>query len=105
MRKSDIAAQVADRTGLSRTEAADAVDAVLEAGTEALSRREEVRIAGFGLFATRYLPARAGRNPRTGEPVCRNSGLNWMKYDQTAIMRCYQFSISYFNDLPNYPRI
>ena len=69
MRKSDIAAQVADRTGLSRTEAAGAVDAVFEAVTEALARREKVRIAGFGLFATRYRPARAGRNPRTGEPV------------------------------------
>ena len=69
MKKSDIAAQVADRTGLSRTDAAGAVDAVFEAVIEALARREQVRIAGFGLFATRYRPARAGRNPRTGEPV------------------------------------
>ena len=63
MKKSDIAAQVADRTGLSRTDAAgavDAVDAVFEAVIEALARREQVRIAGFGLFATRY-PARPCR--------------------------------------------
>jgi DNA-binding protein HU-beta len=69
MKKSDIAAQVTDRTGLSRTDAAGAVDAVIEAIAEALVRREQVRIAGFGLYATRDRPARAGRNPRTGEPV------------------------------------
>ena len=67
MEKSDIAAQVADRSGLSRTDATGAVDAVFEAVIEALARREQVRIAGFGLFATRCRPARAGRNPRMGE--------------------------------------
>ena len=45
------------------------MDAVFEAVIEALARREQVRIAGFGLFATRCRLARAGRNPRTGEPV------------------------------------
>ena len=69
MRKFDIAAQVADRTGLRRTEAAGAVDAVLEAVTEALAQREDFRVAGFGLFASRYRAVRAGHNPRTGEPV------------------------------------
>ena len=69
MKKSDIAAQVADRSGLSRTDATGAVDAVFEAVIEALARREQVRIAGFGLFATRCRPARAGRNPRMGELV------------------------------------
>lgn len=69
MRKSDIAARVVDRTGMSRADAAGAVDAVFEAVAEALARREQVRIAGFGLFTTRSRAARAGRNPRTGEPV------------------------------------
>ena len=69
MKKSDIVGEVAARTGLSRTDAAGAVDAVFEAVTEALARREEVRIAGFGQFATRSRRARTARNPRTGEPV------------------------------------
>ena len=69
MKKSDIVGKVTARTGLSRTDAAGAVDAVFEAVTEALGRREKIRIAGFGLFATRDRPGRTARNPRTGEPV------------------------------------
>ena len=69
MKKSELVDDVAARTGLSRTDAAAAVDAVFEAVTEALGRREEVRIAGFGQFATRARPARTARNPRTGAPV------------------------------------
>ena len=69
MKKSELVGDVTARTGLGRTDAAAAVDAVFEAVTEALGRREEVRIAGFGQFATRARPARTARNPRTGEPV------------------------------------
>ncbi len=69
MNKAELVGDVAARTGLSRTDAAGAVDAVFEAVTESLGRREEVRIAGFGRFATRSRPARTARNPRTGEPV------------------------------------
>ena len=69
MNKSDIVSEVVARAGLSRTDAAGAVDAVFEAVTEALGRREVVRIAGFGQFVTRTRPARTARNPGTGEPV------------------------------------
>ena len=69
MNRSELVGDVAARTGLSRTDAAAAVDAVFEAVTEALRRREEVRIGGFGQFATRSRPARTARNPRTGAPV------------------------------------
>ena len=69
MNKSELVGDVAARTGLSRTDAARAVDALFEAATEALGRREEVKVAGFGQFATRSRPARSARNPRTGEPV------------------------------------
>ena len=69
MNKSDLAGRVADRIGVSRSAAGDAVDAVFEAVGEALSRGEEVRIIGFGTFGTRHRPARSGRNPRTGESL------------------------------------
>ncbi len=65
MKKSDIAGRVADRTGLSRSAAGEAVDAVFEA----LANGQEVRIASFGTFGTRNRPARTGRNPRTGESL------------------------------------
>ena len=69
MKKSDIAGRVADRIGLSRSGAGNAVDAVFEAVGEALANGEEVRIVGFGTFGTRNRPARTGRNPQTGESL------------------------------------
>ena len=69
MSKSEIAGHVADRTGIARSAAGDAVDAVFEAIREALARGEDVRIVGFGTFGTRSRPTRTGRNPRTGESL------------------------------------
>ena len=69
MNKSEITGLVAGRTGVARSVAGDAVDAVFEAIGEALARGEEVRIVGFGTFGTRSRPGRTGRNPRTGESM------------------------------------
>ena len=69
MKKSDVVGRVADRTGLSRGRAEDAVNAVLAAIGEALARGEVVRISGFGRFSVRTRPAHTGRNPGTGEPI------------------------------------
>ena len=69
MNKSKIADRLAGRMGLSKAAAAGAVDAVFETIGETLAKHEEVRIAGFGTFATKHRPARTGRNPRTGEAV------------------------------------
>ena len=69
MNKSQIADRLAAGVGLSRSAAAGAIDAVFETIRDALAKHEEVRIAGFGTFATKRRPPRTGRNPRTGEAV------------------------------------
>ena len=69
MNKSEIAGRVADRIGMKQSAAGEAVDAVFEAVSESLANGEEVRIVGFGTFATKSRPARTGRNPRTGESL------------------------------------
>ena len=69
MNKSDVAERLAERTGMSKAVARDAVDSVFAVIGEALADGEEVRIAGFGTFGTRNRPARTGRNPRTGDAV------------------------------------
>ena len=69
MNKSEMVGRVADRTGMSRSDASVAVDAVFGMIGEALAAREDVSILGFGTFTTRSRPARTGRNPRTGEEV------------------------------------
>ena len=69
MKKSDLVNRVADRTGLNKAAAENAVNAMLAAIGDALSRGEVVRISGFGRFSVRTRPAHTGRNPSTGEPV------------------------------------
>ena len=60
MNKSEIVGRVAWRMGLSKARAEHAVDTVLAAIGEALAKDDEVRIAGFGRFATRSRAARTG---------------------------------------------
>ena len=69
MNKSELGERLAGRTGMTKAAAKDAVDGMFEVIGEALANGEEVRIFGFGTFATRERPARTARNPRTGELV------------------------------------
>ena len=56
-------------TGLPLREAAEIVDAVIEAVAERLVAGEPVKLSGFGTFSVRAKGARMGRNPKTGEAV------------------------------------
>ncbi|MBV9165021.1 MAG: HU family DNA-binding protein, partial [Solirubrobacterales bacterium] len=61
--------QVADRAGLSKREAAEAVDAALDTIESTLRRGGEVVFSGFGKFSVSNRGAREGRNPATGERI------------------------------------
>lgn len=69
MTKSEFIDQVADRAGLSKKDAADAVDAMLETIQDALRRGSDVVFSGFGKFSVSQRAAREGRNPATGEKI------------------------------------
>ncbi len=69
MTKTELVEVVYERAGLSRKEAAEAVDSVLEIIKDSLSRGEKVKISGFGSFAVNRKRARRGRNPQTGAPL------------------------------------
>ncbi|WP_019645386.1 HU family DNA-binding protein [Novispirillum itersonii] len=69
MNKSDLVDAVAAESGLTKADAAKAVDAVFNAVTDALKKGDEVRLVGFGTFAVSERAARTGKNPRTGEPL------------------------------------
>lgn len=69
MNKNDLVAEVADTSGLSKADAAKAVDSVLDAITASLKKGLEVRLVGFGTFAVANRAASEGRNPRTGEKI------------------------------------
>jgi DNA-binding protein HU-beta len=69
MNKNDLIAAVAETTGLTKADAAKAVDAVLDSITNSLKKQDEVRLVGFGTFTVAKRAASEGRNPRTGEKI------------------------------------
>jgi integration host factor subunit alpha len=69
MTKIDLVEVVYEPAGLSRKEAAQAVDSVLEIIKDCLRRGEKVKISGFGSFVVNHKHARRGRNPQTGAPL------------------------------------
>ena len=69
MNKNELVASVADASGLSKVDAAKAVDGVFESITNALKSGGDVRIVGFGTFSVANRAATTGRNPRTGETI------------------------------------
>jgi DNA-binding protein HU-beta len=71
--KQDFVDAVADRAGISKREAADAVEAVLDTITDTLKNGDSVTFTGFGKFSTSHRAARMGVNPRTGERVQINA--------------------------------
>jgi len=74
MNKSDLVGNVAELSGLSKSDADKAVDAVFAAITGALKSGDDVRLVGFGNFSVTDRPAREGRNPRTGESLTIAAG-------------------------------
>ena len=69
MNKQELIASVADTTGVGRSDAGRAVEAVFDTISGALQRGDEVRLVGFGTFSVGKRKASTGRNPRTGEPM------------------------------------
>ena len=69
MNKNDLVATVAASAGLSKADAAKAVDGVFDAISGALQGGGEVRLVGFGTFSVVNRAASEGRNPRTGEKI------------------------------------
>ncbi|WP_329023675.1 HU family DNA-binding protein [Streptomyces sp. NBC_00690] len=68
MNKAQLVETIADKLG-GRQQAADAVDAVLDAIVRAVVGGDRVSVTGFGSFEKVDRPARYARNPQTGERV------------------------------------
>ena len=69
MNKNDLVAAVAGNSGLSKADAAKALDGMDDAITHSLRNGTEVRLVGFGTFSISRRSATTGRNPRTGETI------------------------------------
>lgn len=69
MTKAEFTDRVAAKSGLSKRDAANAVDAFLDSITDALRGGDTVSFTGFGKFSPQHRKERQGVNPRTGEKV------------------------------------
>ncbi|MBQ9980802.1 MAG: HU family DNA-binding protein [Oscillospiraceae bacterium] len=69
MNKSELIAAVAEKAALSKKDSEKAVNAAVEAITEALKAGEKVQIVGFGAFEVKQRAARTGRNPQTKQTI------------------------------------
>ena len=70
MTRSELVRSLArDNPHLYRRDVETVISTVLGEIEAALTRGERVELRGFGAFSIRERGARAGRNPRTGEPV------------------------------------
>ncbi len=69
MNKSDLIDSIAASAGLTKADAGRALDAFTSNIAGALQQGQSVSLVGFGTFSVKHRSARAGRNPRTGEPI------------------------------------
>jgi len=69
MTKDEIAEVIASKVGISKKDAAEALNIILEEITKTLTKGGEVTLTGFGSFKVGARAAREGRNPKTGEKI------------------------------------
>ena len=69
MNKGDLINKVAEDANLTKAQATEAVNSVLDSVKDALKDGDKAAILGFGTFSVQHKPARDGRNPRTGETM------------------------------------
>ena len=69
MNKPELAAAVAERTGISKSAAAEAITVLLDQICNSLAQGNRVALPGLGTFNPTSRAARSGVNPRTGEQI------------------------------------
>lgn len=69
MKKSEVLAEVASKTGLTQGQVKSVIDALAWMTVKSLHESGEALLPGIGKLATAARAARMGRNPQTGEAV------------------------------------
>ena len=69
MNKADLIDRISAGAGISKTQAASAIDTSVMSITSALKKGERVALIGFGTFSVSQRKARNGRNPQTGATI------------------------------------
>lgn len=69
MNKSELVDSIAKKSGLTKVQSADALNAFIASIEEAMANNDTVSLVGFGTFSIKERQARMGRNPKTKEPM------------------------------------
>ncbi|MBF0329343.1 MAG: HU family DNA-binding protein [Nitrospirae bacterium] len=69
MTKAELIDKIAASAGITKADAARALDASIDAVKAALKKGQKVTLVGFGTFSVSKRKARKGRNPRTGAEI------------------------------------
>ena len=69
MTKNQFVAAIATKTGKSKAETGEMMDAIFDTITQTMVQGDSVNISGFGVFRVSRRKAREGINPRTGEKI------------------------------------
>lgn len=69
MNKQDVVAKIAKDTGITKTNAAAAIDSIIDGITKSLKKGDPVSFVGFGTFKISNRKARTARNPQTGAAI------------------------------------
>lgn len=88
MNKTQFIDFLASRTGYTNPYAEKVINAALDTIEDALFRDRRLTVRGLGTFEVRQVAARAGRHPRTGEPI-QIDAYNTVKFRPGAAIRDY----------------
>ncbi len=69
MNKGELINTIAEKANLTKAQAADALNAVIDAIEGSLKGGDKVTLVGFGTFSVSHRAARKGRNPQTGKEI------------------------------------
>lgn len=69
MNKSELVAAIAEKAGMTKADAAKALNAFTDVVKEDVKAGNKITLIGFGTFSMQQRPARDGKNPRTGEKM------------------------------------
>jgi DNA-binding protein HU-beta len=69
MTKAQLVTKLAEESGVSRKQADQLLDCLVETVVKSVKKGESVKIPGLGIFRLRKMKARMGRNPQTGESI------------------------------------
>ena len=69
MNKKDLAAILAEKQGLKKSQVLDLLNDLINVVEDELGKGNEVRYSGLGTFFTKERASSKGRNPQTGEAI------------------------------------